>query len=121
MTHVAFHISKNMHDSGITPGIVDLYRVKPIAKELVEIAKKYERVVTIEEHTLPGGMGSAVVEFFADNGLLIPVKRFGISDVYPQEYGDREWMLSKLRLNVFSLTSLIKQELHTFSCEALDA
>jgi transketolase len=121
MTHFALQVAENICDAGINPGIVDLFRLKPVAEELVEIAQEYECVVSLEEHTLSGGMGGAVVELFADKGLMIPVKRLGIMDVYPEGYGDREWMLSKLGLNVASLSSLIKQVLQKLSCGVLEA
>lgn len=121
MTHFALQAAEAVRDSGINPGVVDLFRLKPVAEELVEIAKNYERVLTFEEHTLPGGMGSAVVELFADSEMMIPVKRLGVSDVYPEGYGDREWMLRELGLHVDSLSYRIKQELQHISCGVVDA
>ncbi|MDD2850937.1 MAG: transketolase C-terminal domain-containing protein [Desulfuromonadaceae bacterium] len=92
MTHSALQIADELHHSGIKAGVVDLFCLKPVSGELVGIAKGYDRIVTLEEHTLAGGMGSAVLELFAGFEVMIPVKRFGIQDVYPAGYGDREWM-----------------------------
>lgn len=54
----------------------------------------YKRIITLEEHVLPGGLGSAVLELLSDAELLIPVKRFGIdyikTDGYCYQYGGRE-------------------------------
>jgi transketolase len=110
MTHVALQEAEELRKSGITPGLVDLFRLKPIGEELVEIAQRYERVVTLEEHTLPGGLGGAVVELFADKGLRIPVKRLGISDFYPACYGDREQMRKETSLH----HDYLKKEMATF-------
>jgi transketolase len=92
MTHISLQVADEIRPDGFEVGVVDLFRIKPLNERLVEIAKAYACVVTLEEHTLSGGMGGAVVELFADSGLLIPVKRLGIADVYPGGYGDREWM-----------------------------
>jgi transketolase len=110
MTHVALHEAEALRKSGINPGVVDLFRLKPIGEELIEIAQGYERVVTLEEHTLPGGMGGAVVELFADKGLMVPVKRLGIPDVYPACYGDREQMRKETLIH----NDYIKKEMATF-------
>lgn len=116
MTHVALQLSNSLHDVGV----MDLFRLKPLGKELVEHVRKYNCVVTLEEHTLSGGMGSAILELFADNGLMIPVKRVGIPDIYPETYGNRDSLLNGLQLDVDSLSTLINQALHKLSCESLD-
>jgi transketolase len=92
MTHSALRLADLLRNSEIDAGVADLYRLKPIADDLAEIARRYERVVTLEEHMLSGGMGAAVLELFGDHGLLIPVLRLGIPDLYPKGYGDRAWM-----------------------------
>lgn len=120
MTHVSLELADAIQASGVNAGVVDLYRLKPVASELVEIAKDYDFVVTLEEHTLPGGMGGAVVELFADEGLMIPVKRLGIPDVYPEGYGDRDWMRKEGGIDFNSLISRIMQETHRTSCEIME-
>jgi transketolase len=113
MTHVSLDLADALQTSGVHAGVVDLYRLKPVAKELVEIAKEYDFVVTLEEHTLSGGMGGAVLELFADNGLMIPVKRMGIPDTYPAGFGDREWMRSAYGLHADGiLKTLIEMRLN---------
>ncbi len=121
MTHVSLELADAIQAAGVNAGVVDLYRLKPVSNELVEIAIDYDFVVTLEEHTLPGGMGGAVVELFADEGLMIPVKRLGIPDVYPDGYGDREWMKRQLGLDMDSLLSRIMLELHRVSCVTMES
>jgi transketolase len=107
MVHAALQAADTLRESGMDPGVVDLFRLKPVSEELVEIAKGYKRVVTLEEHTLPGGMGSAVLELFSDNSLLIPVKRLGIPDSYLKGYGDRKWMNEQYKLDEKNITKRI--------------
>jgi 1-deoxy-D-xylulose-5-phosphate synthase len=49
---------------------------------LVALASEVPRVLTVEENVLAGGFGSAVMEFFSEEGITIPVKRLGIPDVF---------------------------------------
>lgn len=99
MTHTALRIAERLQGSGVKAGVVDLFRLKPVAQELAEIASRYERVVTLEEHNLSGGMGAAVLELFGDSGLHVPVKRLGIPDDYLKGYGDRTWMNTQYKLD----------------------
>jgi 1-deoxy-D-xylulose-5-phosphate synthase len=66
---------------GINVGHFDLRFAKPLDEELLHrIARTYQRIVTVEDGCLPGGVGTAVLEFLADNGYARPVKRLGIPD-----------------------------------------
>ena len=63
----------------------DLRFLKPLDEEMLhEVGKKFRRIVTIEDGVLKGGMGSAVLEFMADNGYTPIVKRIGIADKFVQ-------------------------------------
>ena len=65
----------------ITPGHYDLRFAKPLDAELLhEIMGKYDKIITLEDGCLPGGFGSAVLEFMADHGYRNAVKRLGIPD-----------------------------------------
>ena len=66
---------------GIDPTIVNARFVKPIDGECIErLARAHRVLVTVEEHSLAGGFGSAVLETLADTGISIPVVRLGIPD-----------------------------------------
>ena len=57
--------------------------LKPIDEELLhEIGKKYSRIVTVEDGSIKGGLGMAVIEFMADNGYVPRIKRIGIPDQF---------------------------------------
>lgn len=66
---------------GIDPAHYDLRFVKPLDEKLLhEVFSKYASVVTVEDGCLMGGMGSAVLEFMAENGYSAKVRRLGIPD-----------------------------------------
>ena len=66
----------------ISSCIINARFVKPLDKNLIiPLATRIKKVVTMEEGTLIGGFGSAIVELFNDNEINIPVYRIGIPDV----------------------------------------
>lgn len=61
----------------------DMRFLKPIDEELLhEVGTKFKKVVTVEDGALSGGLGSAVLEFFAEHHYPIEVKRIGIPDEF---------------------------------------
>jgi 1-deoxy-D-xylulose-5-phosphate synthase len=71
-----------LNTEGYYPAHYDLRFVKPLDEALLhEVFKKFSKVITVEDGCLEGGMGSAVLEFMADNGYQnTTVKRLGIPD-----------------------------------------
>jgi 1-deoxy-D-xylulose-5-phosphate synthase len=69
--------------SGATIAHYDLRYLKPLDEAMLhEIGKRYERILTLEDGCLKGGMGSAVLEFMIDNGYRPRVVRLGIPDKF---------------------------------------
>ena len=77
---------KSLNDSPDAPLNIahyDMRFLKPIDEEILhEVGKKFKKVVTVEDGVISGGLGSAVLEFFADNGYEVEVKRVGIPDKF---------------------------------------
>ena len=62
-------------------GVYDMRFIKPLDTALLdEVFKNYKSIVTVEDGVLKGGFGSAVLEYMADSGYSLPVKRIGIPD-----------------------------------------
>lgn len=78
-----------LEEKGINAGVYDMRFVKPLDEALLhQVFSQYDRIVTVEDGCLMGGFGSAVLEFAADQGYQIPVKRLGIPDKII-EHGDQ--------------------------------
>lgn len=74
---------------GVSVAHYDLRFVKPLDEQLLhEVGKKFKKVITVEDGCVQGGMGSAVLEFFADHNYAVQVKRLGIPDRYV-EHGEQ--------------------------------
>lgn len=78
MTHMALEVSNELKKRKIDAGVIDVFTVPINQKLFIERIKKVKKIITLEEHFLPGGLGSAVCEILNDNGIRIPVKRIGI-------------------------------------------
>jgi len=75
-----------LKDEGYSIALYDLRFVKPIDQDLLmNVCKKFENIITIEDGTIIGGMGSAVIEFIADNGFKNQVKRLGVPDRFIEQ------------------------------------
>ncbi len=67
------------------PTVVNARFVKPLDEMLIiQLAQDHDRFLTLEEHSLAGGFGSAVVEFASDRGLRVHVERIGVPNVLVQ-------------------------------------
>lgn len=78
-------VAKQLEKRGITSDVIDMFTIKPLDKELLLerlIGKK--RVITIENHSIIGGLGTAVAEVIADNGLAVPLTIIGNKDRFGQ-------------------------------------
>ncbi|MDR0507431.1 MAG: 1-deoxy-D-xylulose-5-phosphate synthase [Dysgonamonadaceae bacterium] len=68
-------------EKGIDAAHYDLIYLKPLDEELLhEAGKNFKRIITVENGSIQGGMGSAVMEFMSENGYFPEIKRIGIPD-----------------------------------------
>ena len=92
---------------GIDAKVINIHTIKPLDEELVvAAAKETGKVVTVEEHSIIGGLGGAVCECLAEKAP-VPVKRIGINDVYG-ESGPAVALLEKYGLAAAGIYKQIK-------------
>jgi transketolase len=119
MVHQAFKVADELTKHSIDAGIIDLYKIKPINEKLLwGIIEQSNRIITLEEHSIIGGIGSAISEILIDNGKAIPVKRIAIQDKKSVGYGDRDWMHSFYKLDINSITQTILNWLQIINISA---
>jgi transketolase len=109
MVQRAIEVSRELEALNIQAGVIDLYKLPINEKLFLEKVEGAKRIVTLEEHTLPGGLGSAVAEVLADNNKFISLKRIGLDcrDGYCYRYGGRKNIQSLYGLDKKSLANLI--------------
>ena len=82
MVATAIQTSTLLKENDINPCVINARFVRPLDSDLIlPLAQKIKKVVTMEEGTIIGGFGSAIVELLNDNDIHIPVLRLGIPDV----------------------------------------
>ncbi len=78
---------------GVSAEVVSFPCVKPIdAEALRQLAARFPLLVTVEEHNVTGGFGSAVCEVLAEDGFACKVKRIGMPDVYSSVVGTQQYL-----------------------------
>lgn len=101
MVQSAVQAADTLKEQGIDAGVVNMRFAKPLDKELlIEHAKRYGKIVTLEEGVLAGGVGSEVLEILDDAGLLqqCAVLRLGIPDEFVT-HGDKKLLFRDLGLD----------------------
>ena len=84
--------AKILHEKGISAEVINMPVVKPIdAETIIESAKKTNRVITIENHSIIGGLGSAVCEVLSEN-YPVKINRIGTNDEFGQSGTAKELM-----------------------------
>lgn len=102
---------EELEREGFEVGILNLHTVKPIDKEGIKnFVEKYKNILTIEEHQLAGGMGSAVLEFLAKENLLkdLRFKMMGVEDGFGQS-GTKEELYEEYNLNERHILETVKK------------
>ena len=90
-----------------------MHTIKPLDHELVlSMAKNANLIVTLEEHTLVGGLGSAVAELLSDvhQGPKPKLMRIGIPDQFPTEYGSQDSMMESFGLQPSEIAVTVKNK-----------
>lgn len=115
MIDTAKQISTLLQEQGYQPTIVDPVFLKPLDDELFsELLSTHKYVITMEEHSLQGGLGSILNSYIIRNGYNNEVKNFGIPDTYVQ-HGKTADLLKELGLDA---NSIAKQILKHFDLPA---
>ena len=99
MTARALDAAELLARDGISAGVVHAHTVKPLDEDAVLAAARRSRVVvTLEEHTRIGGLGSAVAELLTDAGAATPLLRLGLPDAFSHTYGSQDAVLAEAGL-----------------------
>jgi 1-deoxy-D-xylulose-5-phosphate synthase len=96
-----------LRDEHIHPAHFDMRFVKPLDEELLHnIFSRFNKLVTVEDGCLPGGFGSAVLEFMADHGYAAKVVRLGIPDKVV-EHGEPEQLHQECGMDVANIKAAV--------------
>ncbi|MBN2856887.1 MAG: 1-deoxy-D-xylulose-5-phosphate synthase [Candidatus Delongbacteria bacterium] len=107
ITNSAIQAAEILKNDNIDAAIYNMKFVKPLDISILdEAAEKFDNIITVEENSLAGGFGSAVLEYYNSEAVNVNLKRIGIPDKFV-EHGKVEELLKILRLDPSGLAEQI--------------
>ncbi len=99
---------RNLRAEGIDPAHYDMRFVKPLDEELLhEVFQNYDKIVTVEDATVVGGLGSAVLEFMNEHGYQSQIKILGIPDAIV-EHGSLKELHHECHYDAIAIADAVK-------------
>lgn len=87
--------------------------VKPLDKDAIrDCAERYNYIITVEEHNIVGGFGSAVAEVMAESVAKAKLVRIGLDDQYCTIVGNQQYLREKYGMSADKIVERVKMELH---------
>lgn len=115
MTQLALQAAELLCSEGLKCGVLHMHTIKPLDnKSLSELLPNVNGVVTVEEHTRIGGLGSAVLEFCNDlmPEQAVKIARIGIQDKFAEQYGSQNSLLAHWGITVDSLCDTMRKKIN---------
>jgi len=119
MIYPALAAADLLSQKGIDAAVISARFVKPLDEELLSsVASRCDNLVTIEENSIAGGFGSAVLEMLQEQKISVPVMRLGLPDQFV-EHGPRDDLLAAVELEPHAIaeqiTNFVQMKSHTLS------
>jgi 1-deoxy-D-xylulose-5-phosphate synthase len=84
--NAAVEACKELKQQGFSVAHYNMIFLKPLDTDLLhEIFRKFKKIVTVEDGTIIGGLGSVVIDFISENGYSARIKKLGIPDHYIEQ------------------------------------
>ncbi len=105
MLHDSVAVARRLRaEHDVDAGVLSVPTLKPLdERDLLDRLQGVRQIVTIEEHSVIGGLGSAVADILCDNNVQIPFKRFGLPSEFAKLVGSQEYLRENYRLETTSL------------------
>lgn len=95
----AYDYCKKLKEEGRKPYLISMHTIKPLDKEcILSLIDKGVEIQTLEEHSIIGGLGSAVAEVIAESGKGVNFKRIGIPDKFSHYIGSQKFIKKQFGL-----------------------
>lgn len=96
-----------LEEQGISCSVINMHTVKPLDYNAIDAELGKKLIVTVEEHSIIGGLGGALAEYLSEKERTPRLLRIGVEDFYPHA-GDYLWQLEQVGLSVPQITNKIK-------------
>jgi transketolase len=93
-------VADKLATRGIQARVLSMHTVKPLDEDAILAAARETRaIVTLEDHSIIGGLGGAVAECLAESGISVPFKRLGLPSAFSSHIGSQEYLRSQSNLS----------------------
>jgi len=106
----ALEAAEELSRRGVEAAVLHLPTLKPLdSQAILDLAARPGVIVSVEEHTVIGGLGGAVAEVLAEAGFDRPkrFKRLGLPDAFPDQYGSQASLLERYRITSQEIVSVV--------------
>ena len=111
--HEAYAAAQNLKQHSIEADVLNISSLRPLEKrKLIESLQKTGKVITVEEHSLHGGLGSLVAEIIAEKGLEVQCKRLGIPEGQFSKAGPRNEIRAYYQIDAQGIAGNARQILN---------
>ena len=97
MVYQSLRAAEILDKQNVSTTVIDMHTIKPLDTNCIDQLLEHELIVTVEEHTVIGGLGSAVAEYLAPKKIKPPQLIIGINDIFPSA-GSYEYLLNQCGL-----------------------
>jgi transketolase len=112
MVYQALQTAKLLAEYGLSSSVVNFHTIKPLDTDKIDqLAANHKLLVTIEEHSIIGGLGGAVAEHIATNAIQTPLIICGVRDRFSHA-GDYCYLLEQNGLTAKQIADLVQESLH---------
>ena len=106
MLKAALGAAAKLAERGIGARVLSMHTLKPLDEAAVlAAARETGAILTLEQHSVIGGLGGAVAELLAESGLAVRFRRIGVPSAFPDAVGSQDWLERKLGLDEAGVTA----------------
>lgn len=105
----ALKAQRDLIGEGINVRVIDIHTIKPLDKEIIlKAARETQRIITVEDHSITGGLGSAVCEVICEECLGTKVTRMGVRDEFGQS-GKWDELMAYYKIDCEAIKAAIRE------------
>jgi len=114
MLATASELTDMLNAKGMMPELISMHTVKPIDRKLIiEVSKKCRMILTLEEHSTIGGLGSCVANVIAEENISVILKKYAIEDQFANISGSHQYLRKYFGLTAQQIFEKLLPSLNT--------